>query len=132
MSPRDQSGQLRRERDRQQFRTMALAVGLSACLVGGVLELVALEIRQVQLSYRLEKLRATKGKLEELNRRLEVERATLSSLERIDEKARELGLGRPAPDQVLMAREFVVPGKAWGALHTAWETSTAGGGPRVQ
>lgn len=110
---------------------MALAIGLSACLVAGVLELVGLEIRQVQLSYRLEELRATKAKLEELSRRLQVERATLSSLERIDEKARELGMGPPGPDQLLVARDFVVPGRARHSLHTAWETS-AGGGGRVR
>lgn len=122
---------MRRERDRRQLQTMGLVIALSACLVGGILGVVGLEIRRVQLSYRLEELSAAKAHLEELNRRLRVERATLSSLERIDEKARALGMGPPAPDQVWLAREFVVPGRAGRSLHTAWETST-GGGPRVR
>ncbi|MFQ5896942.1 MAG: cell division protein FtsL [Candidatus Methylomirabilia bacterium] len=128
MSPRSRSGSPVRERDRRRLRTMGLAMGLSACVVVGVLGVVALEIHSVQLSYRLEELRAARGELEELNRQLRVELATLGSLRRIELKARaELGMGPPAPDQLRLAREFVVPGSA---PQTAWEVSALGV-PRV-
>ncbi|MFQ5521804.1 MAG: hypothetical protein ACE5FK_10430, partial [Candidatus Methylomirabilia bacterium] len=73
MPPRNRSESLVRERDRRRLRLMALAMGLSACVVVGVLGVVALEIQHVQLSYRLEEVRAVRGELEELNRQLRVE-----------------------------------------------------------
>ncbi|MFQ5521291.1 MAG: hypothetical protein ACE5FK_07835, partial [Candidatus Methylomirabilia bacterium] len=71
--------------------------------------------------------RAVRGELEELNRQLRVELATLGSLRRIERKARgELGMGPPAPHQVRLAREFVVPGSRESAPQTAWEVSSLG------
>jgi hypothetical protein len=73
-----------------------------------VLGVVGLRVQQVRLSYRLDALRTVRVELDELRGRLSVELATLRSLARIEDKARtELGMVRPASDQVRLAREFV-------------------------
>jgi len=85
-----------------------LGAGLLVVLVLG---LVALRVQQLRLSYRLDGLRAIRAELEENRARLRVELATLTSLARIENKARtELGMVRPANDQVRLAREFVTSG----------------------
>ncbi|MBI3030688.1 MAG: cell division protein FtsL [Candidatus Rokubacteria bacterium] len=134
MAPGDQSARVIRERDRGLLRAMGVTLLISACLVGGVLGLVGLRVNQVELSYRLEQLRQTRGQLEEVNRQLRVELATLRALARIESKARgELGMLSPSGSQVRMAREYV-PGRAPDAasLRTAWEEPPAPPGPRAR
>jgi len=105
---------------------MGLALGLSACLMGGALGVVGLKVEQVRLSYRLEALRAAIVEVEELNRQLRVELATLRSLARIEDKAfAELGMVPPARHQVRLAREFVTGGAGTALLQTAWESQAS-------
>jgi cell division protein FtsL len=112
---------------------MAVALGLSACLVGGVLGIVGLKVNQVRVSYRLDDLRALRSDLEELNRQLRVEQATLSSLARIESRARgELGLAPPLRDQVRLAREYVGGSRAQAAVRTAWEERVTTDGRRFR
>jgi len=90
---------------------MAVAVLCSTTLMLGVLGIVGLKVHQVQLSYRLDALRATRAEADELNRRLRVELATLHSPARLEDRARaELGMVPPGRDQVRLAREFVQGG----------------------
>lgn len=108
---------------------MAAALGLSACLVGGVLGVVGLKVNQVRASYRLNELKVLRNDLEELNRQLRVEQATLSSLARIESVARvKLGMAPPLLDQVRIAREYVSGSGAETAdvVRTAWEERIAG------
>jgi len=124
----DQASRIVRERDQRWLRAMRLALGLSICLMGGALGVVGLKVEQVQLSYRLEALRAAKVELDELNRRLRVELATLRSLSRIEGKAlAELGMVPPVRHQVQMAREFVTAGDGAASLRTARETQVPDG-----
>ena len=136
MPPPEQTFRVVRERDRRRLRTMALVLGLSACLVGSALGVVWLKVQQVRLAYRLDALRTVKIELEDLNRQLRIELATLRSLARIEEKARaELGMVPPVPGQVRMAREFVAGGapdaegvgRGAASLRTAWEARGQGG-----
>ena len=123
MRPHDQASRIVRERDRRRLRAMALALGLSACLVGSALGAVGVKVHQVRLSYRLDALRTTRAELDELNRQLRVELATLRSLARVADRAQsELGMTPPASDQVRLAREFVPGGDGTASLETAWET----------
>jgi len=128
MSPREQASWVIRERDRGRLRAMGLALGLSACLMGGALGVVWLKVQQVRLSYQLDALQVAIVEVEELNRQLGVEVATLRSLARIEDKAlTELGMIPPAPDQVQLAREFVADGDGTASLWTAWETQLPAG-----
>jgi cell division protein FtsL len=113
------------ESDRRRLRAMVAALLATGCLVGLVLGVVALRVQQVRLSYRLDTLRTTRAELEESRRRLNVELATLRSLARVESRARaELGMVRPAADQVRLAREFV-PGTPEGAAALARRTIVA-------
>lgn len=126
MSPHNQPIRQHRERDRRRLRVMAVALAISACLVGGVLGVVGLRVNHVRLSYRLDDLRVLRSDLEELNRQLRVERATLSSLARIESRARgELGMAPPLRDQVRLAREYVGGSRTTAAVRTAWEERIA-------
>jgi len=105
---RQEAARFHRERDRRRLRSMGKGLLGASLLVVLVLGLVALRVQQVRLSYRLDKLRTTRAELEEAQSRLRVELATLGSLARIESKARtELGMVRPAGDQVRLAREYV-------------------------
>ncbi|PYO23364.1 MAG: hypothetical protein DMD85_09470 [Candidatus Rokuibacteriota bacterium] len=88
-------------------RSFAAALALSAVLVVVALLLVGLRVQQVHLAYRLDALRAERARTETLIRQLEIEVATLRSPVRVDQRARQLGLTAPAPDQVRLAREYV-------------------------
>lgn len=126
MSPHNQPIRQHRERDQRRLRIMAVALAISACLVGGVLGVVGLRVNHVRLSYRLDDLRVLRSDLEELNRQLRVERATLSSLARIESRARgELGMASPLRDQVRLAREYVGGSRTTAAVRTAWEERIA-------
>lgn len=98
---------LHREADPRVRRSFAAALAISAVLVIGALLVVGLRVQQVQLAYRLDTLRAERGRAETLIRQLEIEVATLRSPLRVDQRARELGLTAPARDQVRLAREYV-------------------------
>ncbi len=56
--------------------------------------------QSIQLSYRLESLKAKQAEAAELNRQLTLEVASLRSPARIDQIARQLGLRVPGPDQL--------------------------------
>ena len=98
---------LHREPDPRVRRSFATALAISAVLVVGALLVVGLRVQQVQLAYRLDALRAERGRAETLIRQLEIEAATLRSPLRVDQRARQLGLTAPAQDQVRPAREYV-------------------------
>ena len=98
---------LHREPDPRVRRSFAAALALSAVLVVVALLLVGLRVQQVHLAYRLDALRAERARSETLIRQLEIEVATLRSPVRVDQRARQLGLTAPAPDQVRLAREYV-------------------------
>ena len=98
---------LHREPDPRVRRSFAAALAISAVLVVGALLVVGLRVQQVQLAYRLDALRAERVRAETLLRELEIEVATLRSPVRVDQRARQLGLTTPAPDQVRLAREYV-------------------------
>ena len=98
---------LHREPDPRVRRSFAAALALSAVVVVVALLLVGLRVQQVHLAYRLDALRAERTRTETLIRQLEIEVATLRSPVRVDQRARQLGLTAPAPDQVRLAREYV-------------------------
>ena len=98
---------LHREPDPRVRRSFAAALALSAVVVVVALLLVGLRVQQVHLAYRLDALRAERARTETLIRQLEIEVATLRSPVRVDQRARQLGLTAPAPDQVRLAREYV-------------------------
>jgi cell division protein FtsL len=95
---------------------MVAALGWTAIGVALVLAVVAVKIQQVRLSYRLDSLRAAAREIQDERTRLRVELASLRSLARIEEKARELGMVRPARDQVQLAREFVTASEGVAAV----------------
>ncbi len=101
---------LHREPDPRCRRSMAVAVALSALLVGGPLGVVAMKVQQVRLSYRLDALRAARADLENVTRELRVELASLRAPERVERAARAIGMTAPVRDQVQLAREYV-PGR---------------------
>lgn len=101
---------LHRQPDPRVRRWFATALATSAVLVVGALLVVGLRVQQVHLAYRLDALRAERARTETLIRQLEIEVATLRSPLRIDQRARQLGLTAPAPDQIRLAREFVPGG----------------------
>jgi cell division protein FtsL len=116
----DQSSTIVRERDRRRLRAMAGMVCLGCVLVGGVLGYVWLQVHRVRVSYGIEALRSTRTRLEEQNRKLQLELASLRAFARVDSAARRLGLTPPAPDQIRLAREYVVPeGSGRGAAFRA-------------
>jgi cell division protein FtsL len=81
---------------REMFR--CLMVG---GLLAGVIFLYAWQHFQcIQLSYKMESLKAEQSQGAELNRQLTLEVAGLRSPARIDQIARQLGLTAPAPDQL--------------------------------
>ena len=98
---------LHREQDPRVPRSLGAALAISAVLVGGALGVVGLRVQQVHLAYQLDALRAERTRTETLIRQLEVEVATLRSPLRVEQRARQLGLTVPSPDQVQLAREFV-------------------------
>ena len=98
---------LHREHDPRVPRSLGAALAISAVLVGGALGVVGLRVQQVHLAYQLDALRAERTRTETLIRQLEVEVATLRSPLRVEQRARQLGLTVPSPDQVQLAREFV-------------------------
>jgi cell division protein FtsL len=105
----DQSSTVVRERDRRRLRAMAGMLCLGCVLVGGVLGYVWLHVQRVRVSYETEALRSARARLEEQNRKLQLELASLRAFARVDSAARRLGLAPPGPDQIRLAREYVVP-----------------------
>jgi cell division protein FtsL len=104
----DQASAIVREWDHRRLRAMAGMLLLGSLLVAGVLGYVWLQAQRVRVTYRLEVLRAARARLVEQNKRLRLEVATLRAFARVDVAARQLGLAPPAPDQVRLAREYVV------------------------
>jgi cell division protein FtsL len=100
-------------------RSLGLAVACAVCLVLAALAVVAVRVQQVHLGYRLDALRAERGRTEVLLGQLEVQVATLSAPRRVEAQARQLGLTAPAPDQIRIAREFVAGGSGMAAARAA-------------
>jgi cell division protein FtsL len=117
----DQASMVVRERDGRRIRAMAGVMCLSGLLVLGVLGYVWLQVQRVRVTYELEGLRTLRAQIDERNRKLALELASLRAFARVDSAARKLGLTEPTPDQVRLAREFVVPTSPSGelALHAA-------------
>jgi cell division protein FtsL len=86
-----------------------LVAGLVAAtlVTGAGLGLAALRVREVQLAYRIDALRAERTRAEALIQQLHVEVATLKAPARIEHRARQLGLVAPSGEQVQLAREYV-------------------------
>lgn len=98
---------LHREHDPRVRRSLAVALTGALLLVVAGLLVVGLRVQQVHLAYRLDALRAERGRAETLLRQLEVEVATLRSPARVAARARQLGLIAPDSRQVRLAREYV-------------------------
>ncbi len=98
---------LNREPDPRVRRSMLAALVCSALLVAGGLGIVAIRVEQVELTYRVDALRAERARTERLIQQLGIELATLEAPGRVESRARQLGLIAPARDQVRLAREFV-------------------------
>ncbi len=111
----------RREQDPRVRRSLILALVSSALLVAGGLGLVAIRVEQVELTYRVDALRAERARAEQLQQQLAIEIATLQAPGRVESRARQLGMVEPGRDQVRLAREFVptVSGTAAASLTTA-------------
>jgi cell division protein FtsL len=105
----DQASAVVRERDRRRLRAMAGMLCLGGVLVAAVLGYVGLQIQRVRVSYELDGLRSARARLEEQGRKLQLEVASLRAFARVDSAARRLGMVPPAPDQVRLAREYMVP-----------------------
>jgi cell division protein FtsL len=110
---------LHREPDPRVHRSLRLAVAGAVCLVVMALAVVAVRVQQVHLAYRLDAVRAEGARVEALVRQLDVEVATLRSPRRIEAQARQLGMIAPAPQQVQIAREFVLGGSGVSAARRA-------------
>lgn len=98
---------LHRERDPRVRRSLGAALAMSVVLVAGALGVVGLRVQQVHLAYQLDALRDERTRTETLIRQLEIEVATLRSPLRVEQRARQLGLTVPAPEQLRLAREYV-------------------------
>lgn len=119
-----QAARFHRELDRGLRRVMAVALLACAALVGAVLGVVATKVQQVRLAYQLDGLRQVQAEEEEVVRRLRVELQTMRSLARIEEVAHtRLGMVRPHPDQVLLAREFLAGASPAAAAQAARRTA---------
>ena len=101
---------LHREHDPRARRILVAALAAAAVLVGGALTVVGMRVKQVQLAYRLDEVRARHARVEANVRQLEIEVATLRSPGRVEARARQLGLVAPGRDQVRLAREYVAGG----------------------
>jgi cell division protein FtsL len=108
---------LHQEQDPRARRTFIAVLLVCATLVGGALGVVGLRVQQVHLAYQLDRLRSERQQIETSIRQLEVEVATLQSPSRVEQRARQLGLVTPAPQQVRLAREYVPAGTGLAAAH---------------
>jgi cell division protein FtsL len=108
---------LHREQDPRVRRSLGAALALSVVLVGGALGVVGVRVQQVRLAYQLDALRDERTRAETLIRQLEIEVATLRSPLRVEQRARQLGLSVPAPEQVRLAREYVAGTTGLAAAH---------------
>ncbi len=108
---------LLREQDPRVRRWLLRALVCAVLLVVPALGVVGLRVQQVHLGYRLDALRSERARLETLIRELEVQVATLRSPGRLEQRARQLGMTTPAPQQVRLAREYVAGGAGLAAAH---------------
>ncbi|MBI2218636.1 MAG: cell division protein FtsL [Candidatus Rokubacteria bacterium] len=110
-----------REPDPRVRRSLLVALVGTVLVVGLGLGLVAIRVREVQLAYRIDALRAERERIEQLVQQLGVEVATLKAPARVETRARQLGLVAPSLEQVRLAREYVpgAPGTAAARLERA-------------
>jgi cell division protein FtsL len=108
---------LHREQDPRVRRSFAVALGVSALLVGGALGVVGLRVQQVHLAYQLDRAHRERVEIETAIRQLEVEIATLRAPARLEQRARQLGLTVPARHQIRLAREYAPAGTGLAAAH---------------
>ena len=96
---------LTRERDPRRSRWLvALVLGVAA-LAAPVIAYLLHQMEYVQVRYKIEEMRGKRDQLEETERRLRIERATIQSLPSVEARAgSELGLVRPGPGQVVVAK----------------------------
>jgi hypothetical protein len=88
----------------QRLRACARIVGLSALLAAVVLLYAWQHFQCIQMSYRLEELKAAHAQAVELNQQLRLEAAGLRSPMNIDALARQMGLTVPVPGQIAPAQ----------------------------
>ena len=108
-----------REQDPRVRRAVALALAGAVLMVTSALGLAGLRVEQYRLAYRLDEIRTERARLERTLRELEIEVATLRSPARVEIRARQLGLVRPGPEQLLLAREYVPAGTGLAAADRA-------------
>jgi cell division protein FtsL len=108
---------LHHEQDPRVRRSLVAALLVSAALVCGALGVVGLRVQQVHLAYQLDRLQHERAGVEAAIRQLEVEVATLRAPARIEQRARQLGLGAPQRQQVRLAREYLPSGTGLAAAH---------------
>lgn len=111
--------QLHRETDPRVRRSVASALIGALLLVACALAVVGLRVQSVHLGYQVDTRRARHAELVARLRELEVEQATLRSPGRVQARARQLGLTTPAPEQVRLAREYIVGGSGQAAASQA-------------
>jgi len=93
-----------KERDQARARELRRVVWICAALLVPVLFYVWQQVEYLRYGYRVEQLRAERGRLVEWNRELMVERATLLDLKRVEKEALRLGLVPPDPKNTLKIR----------------------------
>ena len=93
-----------KERDQARARELRRVVWICAALLVPVLFYVWQQVEYLRYGYRVEQLRAERGRLVEWNRELMVERATLLDLKRVEKEALRLGLVPPDPKNTLKTR----------------------------
>ncbi len=94
------------ELDRTRVRELLLAVLLSAVMLAPLLLYVWQSVAWIQTGYRLEKLKAERDRLEEVNHQLRLEKVSLESLARVERVASgQLGLRQPPAGTVVVVDE---------------------------
>ena len=108
------NSRLHREVDREKRRECFCLLGLGVLVFLFGLHVAWQSFQCVRDGYQIETVKAERAGLEEWNHQLRLEQASLADPQRIDTLARrELGLGPPAPQQVIR-----VGGAAGGPVET--------------
>lgn len=96
-----------RERDRRRLRELVAVLGVVVCLGGGLLGYTWMHLEVLRAGYRIDALEKELRELERVERQLRLEAAYLASPPQIERRAaKELGLRRPALEQVIFWEEL--------------------------
>jgi len=101
--PRWKDSPVEREPDDRSTRRSLGLVAAVVLTVSPILVYLVTQIRYLEIRYRVDEVRSQHERLVEAERRLRTERAELAALPGIEQRAaRELGLVRPTPEEVLV------------------------------